>query len=91
MIKALLVSIVSAATLAASHPAPASHDGLAIIDLLDGVTDVVEVSSDLDEALADARIAAFSQGRLLSIPMALESTPSGSGRALVTLGPRAGG
>jgi hypothetical protein len=90
MIKALLATVASAAALLAAYPAHASDDGLAIIDLLDGVAEVAEVSSDLEEALADARIAAFAQGRLLSIPMSLEFHPAaGSGRALVTLGPRA--
>lgn len=89
MIKALLVTVVSAAGLLATQPARAADDGLAIIDLLDGVIAAAEVSSDFQEALADARIAAFAQGRLLSIPASLEFHPAGtagSARAFVTLG-----
>lgn len=78
-------NIAIAAAVAALFLTPAiagdsSHstrDARAIIALLDGQSPIAAVSSDLQEALADARIAAFAQGRLLSIPSTLAYQPAG--------------
>jgi hypothetical protein len=48
-----------------------SVDGEAMIDLLDGKVAAAAIAGNLQEAVADARIAAFARNRVLSFPKTL--------------------
>jgi hypothetical protein len=88
------VEAASAATLGTDTSfvvQPAAEDE-ELLDLLEGRVAAVAIDAPLMQAVADARVAAFAHGRLLSVPSTLAfhevGRDPGTGRAygLVTLG-----